>query len=171
MGAGCVVFHAGFYQNRSAEQTFERIRKAVEDLHLTIDREGWRVRLCPEITGKPSQFGSAEELLALMDATGCGITVDFSHWFARRRGRDDYPALLARLPRSFHAHFSGIEYGERGERRHVRTTEAFFRPLAESLVSSGAEATLVCESPKPYADAVMMRKVLARLESERVSVR
>ncbi|MCG6892936.1 MAG: TIM barrel protein [Desulfobacteraceae bacterium] len=166
MGAGCVVFHAGFYQKRSAKQTFERIREAVEDLHRVVDRKGWRVRLCPEITGKRSQFGSAEELLALMDATGCGITVDFSHWFARHGGCDDYPALLCRLPRRFHAHFSGIEYGEKGERRHVRTTETFFRPLAEALIARRAEVTLVSESPEPYADAAMMRRVLARVEKK-----
>jgi deoxyribonuclease-4 len=164
MGAGCVVFHAGFYQKRSAKQTLERIREAVEDLHRVVDRQGWRVRLCPEITGKRSQFGSAEELLALMEATGCGITVDFSHWFARHGGCDDYPALLARLPKRFHAHFSGIEYGKKGERRHVRTTETFFRPLAEALIAHRVEVTLVSESPEPWADAVMMRQVLSRAE-------
>lgn len=72
-----------------------------------------------------------------------------------------YGEILDRLPRRFHAHFSGIEYGPKGDRRHLETTPAFFRPLAGRRLG----ATLVCESPRPYPDAAMMRRVLDGLRA------
>jgi deoxyribonuclease-4 len=166
MGARNVAFHAGFYQKRTAAQTHRQIKRAMIGLQKEIARRGWQVRLCPEITGKPSQFGSLEELLKLKAEIKCGITVDFSHLYARRQGDIDYPRVLAKLPKKFHAHFSGIEYGPKGERRHIRTTPKFFEPLARALIRSKADVTLINESPKPYEDAIMMKKMVSQLQKE-----
>ena len=134
MGARNVVFHAGFYQGRSSEKTFSRIAREMEKLQAFVQKNRWAVVLCPETTGKPSQFGSLDECLRLHRKTGCGFTVDFSHLLARAAGRLDYGDVLDRLPPRFHAHFSGIDYGPKGERRHLKTTPKFFLPLAEALV-------------------------------------
>jgi deoxyribonuclease-4 len=171
MGGRNVVFHAGFYQGHSAGQTFGRIAKAIHELEAAIRRNRWAVALCPETTGKPSQFGSLDEILALARETGCEYTVDFSHLLARMGGDLDYGEVLDRLPQRFHAHFSGIEFGPKGERRHVKTTPTFFRPLAEALISRHLDATLVNESPQPYRDAAMMKRVIRRLLSPSIPVR
>jgi len=157
MGARKVVFHAGFYQKRTPRDTYRMIRRQVLDLQDHIRQENWSVTLCPEITGKPSQFGSPEELLELMQDTGCGITVDFAHLYARNLGVIDYNTLMPDLPRAFHAHFSGIDYGPKGEKKHIRLQPAHFDPLLAALITHGKQATLICESPKPFEDAVMMR--------------
>jgi len=164
MGARNVVFHAGFYQERTAGQTYDLIKKAIGGMQKSIAGNGWQVELCPEITGKPSQFGSLAELLKLKQETGCGITVDFSHLYARQLGKIDYAKILVKLPKQFHAHFSGIEYGDKGERKHIRTTEAFFKPLARALIQHPVDITIICESPKPYEDAIMMKKLIKKLE-------
>ena len=166
MGARNVTFHAGFYQTRTAEQTYDRIKKAMVGLQKQIVRHRWQVKLCPEVTGKPSQFGSLEELLRLKKETGCGITVDFSHLYARHQGDIDYARILKKLPQKFHAHFSGIEYGPKGERKHIRTTEKFFKPLARELVKCNLNITIINESPDPYEDAVMMKKVIRSISKE-----
>jgi len=165
MGARNVTFHAGFYQTRTTGQTYERIKKAMVGLQKQIARRKWQVTLCPEVTGKPSQFGSLEELLRLKKETGCGITVDFSHLYARLQGDIDYAAILKKLPKKFHAHFSGIEYGPKGERKHIRTTQEFFEPLARELVKCNPDITIISESPKPYKDAVMMQRVIQNFSS------
>ena len=159
-----MTFHAGFYQKRTHETTYQLIKKALTNLKKTISRKRWQVTLCPEITGKPSQFGSLEELLRLKKETGCGLTVDFSHLYARHRGDVDYSQILNKLPKKFHAHFSGIEYGDKGERKHIRTTESFFEPLAKELVGRDLDITIINESPSPYEDAVMMKNVLQTLQ-------
>jgi deoxyribonuclease-4 len=163
MGARNVVFHAGFYQGRSAARTFARIAKAIEMLQAVVQKNRWDVTLCPETTGKPAQFGSLDECLQLTRETGCGVTVDFAHLLARTAGSLDYVDVLDRLPRRFHAHFSGIDYGPKGERKHVKATPQVFLPLAEALVGRNTELTLICESPDPYRDAGMMKRVVAKL--------
>jgi len=164
MGARNVAFHAGFYQKRTHEKTYQLIKKALTDLKKTISRKCWQVTLCPEVTGKPSQFGSLEELLRLKKETGCGITVDFSHLYARHRGDLNFGRILNKLPKKFHAHFSGIEYGDKGEKKHIRTTKRFFKPLAKELVGRDLDITIINESPSPYEDAAMMKNVLQTLE-------
>lgn len=164
MGGANVVFHAGFYQQKSASKTYRLIKSAILEMQRFISRKGWKVKLCPEITGKPSQFGSLEELLQLSQETGCGMTVDFAHLYARHQGALDYARLLKMLPQAFHAHFSGIEYGEKGERKHVVTKRSFFLPLAEALVRSNADVTLISESPQPHKDAALMKKVVMQLQ-------
>ena len=162
-GARRVVFHAGFYQQKTAEQTYSLIKKAIVEIQQTISKNKWKVQLCPEITGKPSQFGSLEELLKLMKETGCGICVDFAHLYARQRGDIDYAKVLEKLPKKFHAHFCGIAYTQKGERKHLKTTKKFFEPLAEALIKHKSDVTLINESPKPYKDAAMMKRVLNTL--------
>ena len=164
MGARNVVFHAGFYQNRPAGQTYDLIKKVIAGLQHEVLRNGWKVKLCPEITGKPSQFGSLQELVRLKKEIRCGITVDFSHLYARQQGDIDYARILKKLPKKFHAHFSGIEYGDKGERKHVRTTRKFFEPLARELIRRKVDVTIINESPKPYEDALMMKKLIVKLQ-------
>lgn len=164
LGARCVVFHAGFYQKKTAEQTYDLINKGISEIQKVIKEKKWKVRLCPEITGKPSQFGSIEEIKRLMKDTGCAITVDFSHLYARQQGKIDYAKVLNKLPKKIHAHFSGIEYGEKGERKHVVTQKKFFEPLARELVKRKLDITLINESPQPYKDAAMMKSVLRNLK-------
>ncbi len=159
-GARHVVFHAGFYQKKTAGQAYALIRKAIVEIQETISKNKWKVQLCPEITGKPSQFGSLEELLKLMKETGCGICVDFAHLYARQQGEIDYSRILKKLPKSFHAHFSGIAYGPKGERKHLKTTKKFFEPLAEALIKRNVNVTLINESPQPHKDAAMLKRVL-----------
>ena len=166
MGAQNVTFHAGFYQKRTHEKTYQLIEKALRDLIKTISRKRWQVTLCPEVTGKPSQFGSLEELLRLKKETGCGLTVDFSHLYARHRGDVDYGRILDELPKKFHAHFSGIEYGDKGERKHIKTTEKFFKPLAKELVRRDLDITIINESPEPFEDAAMMKKMIQTFQKK-----
>jgi len=161
MGAQNVVFHAGFYQKKTAEQTYALIKKAVLEIQGRIKKNKWKVHLCPEVTGKPSQFGSVEELLALKKETGCGICVDFAHLYARCQGKVDYSKIFKKLPKKFHAHFSGIAYGPRGERQHLKTTRRFFEPLAEQLIKRNVDVTLINESPQPYKDPAMMKRVVS----------
>jgi deoxyribonuclease-4 len=164
MGAENVVFHAGFYQSKTAKKTYMLIKKEMISLQKQISRKRWNVVLCPEVTGKPSQFGSVAEILKLMKDTGCGITVDFAHLYARNQGDIRYEKVLDQVPKRFHAHFSGIEFGPKGEKKHIKTTQKFFEPLAKSLTQRNLDVTIINESPQPHKDAVMMKRVLHRLQ-------
>ncbi len=73
----------------------------------------------------------------------------------------DCSKIFKKLPKKFHAHFSGIAYGPRGERKHLKTTRRFFEPLAEQLIERNVDVTLINESPQPYKDAAMMKRVVS----------
>ena len=105
-------------------------------------------------------------MLKLKKETGCGICVDFAHLYARYQGDIDYAKILRKLPKKFHAHFSGIDYGPKGEKKHIRTTQKFFEPLARELVKRNPDITIISESPRPYRDALMMKKVLKAISSK-----
>ncbi len=163
--AGEIVFHPGFYLKKPPGETYNAIEKEIKDLQKIIRAKKWDVVLSPEITGKPSQFGSLAELIQLRENTNCGMTVDFVHLKARNNGVMDYPrlmgALKAQMP--FHSHFSGIEYSGKGERKHLLTEEKDIIELLLSLLKYNISTTIINESPAPLEDSVRMKKILKQL--------
>lgn len=154
LGARCVVFHPGFYQKRSPEEVYPIIKRRIKELMDSVP-EG--VVLCPETTGKVSQFGTLKELLRLQEETGCGICVDFAHMLARD-GSVDYASILERLSEPIHSHFSGIEYGQKGEIRHIPTEKEEARKLIEAC--RGYDVTIISEGPDPFGEAAMIRELV-----------
>ncbi len=159
LNAENVVFHAGFYQKKDKEEIYRIIKKELIDLQKTIKYKNWNINLCPETTGKKTQFGSLEELQRLKKEINVDYCVDFSHLLARE-GKIDYPSLLKKLPKKFHSHYSGIEYTEKGERRHLLVDVNDFKKLAAELKKQGNDVTIICESPDPIGDAAKMKKVI-----------
>ena len=160
LGAKPVVFHGGFYQKRTQEETYRLIKNEIKDLLKTIKKNKWKTTIALETTGKKSQFGSLEELLKLKKETGCEICVDFSHLLARD-GKIDYGKTLNRLKKvkHIHAHFSGIEYTDKGERRHIITEEKVIIPFVKELIKKKVDITIINESPDPIGDTLKTKKI------------
>ncbi len=159
LNAKNVVFHAGFYQKKDKEEIYKIIKKKLLELKEVIKSKGWNSKLCPETTGKKTQFGSLEELQRLKKEINVDYCVDFSHLLARE-GKIDYSSLLKKLPKRFHSHYSGIEFTKKGERRHLLVDVKDFKKLAEELKKQNKDATIICESPDPMGDAEKMKKIL-----------
>ncbi|MBW2991759.1 endonuclease IV, partial [Candidatus Woesearchaeota archaeon] len=139
---------------------YSAVKDAVIEMQGIIKKKRWKVKLAPETTGKLSQFGTVDELMKLRKETRCSICFDFSHLYARGQGRIDYDSVFKKLKpiRALHCHFSGIEYGERGERKHKNVEKVHFMPLSKALKKYKKDAVIICESPSPYKDAVKMKK-------------
>ncbi len=162
-----IVFHPGFYLKDSKEKTYESIKSEILKIQEVIKEKDWKVELCPETTGKPSQFGDLDEIINLMKETQCHICVDFSHLKARYNGKIDYELVmdkLKQLKKQIHAHFSGIEYSEKGERRHILTPEKEIKELFGYLKKYNLELTIINESPNPFGDALKMKKILEEIK-------
>jgi deoxyribonuclease-4 len=158
-----IVFHPGFYQKDSKEKTYECIKEQILRIQEEIKEKKWNVNLCPETTGKESQFGDLDEIIKLMKDTGCHICVDFSHLKARYNGKIDYDVIcekLAKLHTPLHCHFSGIEFTAKGERRHLLTEEKDIKELFKYLKKYKLGCTIINESPNPMGDALKMKKLL-----------
>ena len=162
LGAKKVVFHPGFYGKFSKEETYENIKNEIIDLIKEIKKNNWNVELCPETTGKVNVFGSLDETLNLVKDTGCSFCVDFAHLKARNIGKIDFNEVVNKLSKfkNIHCHYSGINYGEKGERNHEPVDLEEWKELVKILKKSKSNFNIVCESPDPFKDAVRMKSVL-----------
>jgi len=160
LGAYAVVFHAGFYGKMEKEETYQNIKRQIEKMQSEIKKKKWKIKLAPETMGKINVFGDASEILRLMKETGCFCCVDFAHLFARYQGKLTYKEIYEKfrhLP-SLHCHFSGIIYGEKGERSHKITPDSELRKLLEVLPKN-KEIVIINESPEPVKDSVKAIKI------------
>jgi len=159
--AYCVVFHPGYYGGMDKEQTYNNIKKEILEMQEEIKKNKWKIKLAPETTGKVNVFGSVEEISRLADETGCFFCLDFAHILAREK-KVDYEEVLSRFKdcKQLHVHFSGIEYGEKGERRHKKTSEKEAKELLNALKKlQNKEIVIINESPDMIKDSVMMAKL------------
>lgn len=178
-GARSFCFHAGFYGKLGAAEANRRVRTELKRITAALRRGKLAIDVRTELTGKPSQVGSLDELLAWSAAVpGVLPCIDFSHQYARAIGQhnryDDFAATLAaieaRLGRaaldSLHVHISGIQFGPKGERRHepLRETKFRWKELLRALKDMRVGGWAVCESPCMEDDALLLQKTYKRLK-------
>ena len=161
LGGGHVVFHPGFYQKRTKEETYKLIKEGIKDLLKTIKEKRWNSILALETTGKHSAFGSLDELLQLAKELKCAVTIDFAHLKARSEGKMGYGEMLDRVKhfKHVHSHFSGIEWTPKGERRHLLTPEKEIRELLSEILKRKMDITIINESPDVIGDSYNMKKI------------
>ena len=153
LGAKRVVFHSGFYGKMDKKETYENIKKEILDLQKTSKEKKYTPKLCPETMGKVNVFGSIEEISQLVKDTGCSCCIDFAHILARDK-KVDYEKVKRLFPQKhWHVHFSGIVYGEKGEKHHIPTGKEEWEVLLKNLPRDKT-VTIVNESPTHVEDAV-----------------
>ncbi|OGJ21705.1 hypothetical protein A3K73_03095 [Candidatus Pacearchaeota archaeon RBG_13_36_9] len=151
LGAYRIVFHPGYYGIMDHEETYQNIKKAILEMQKEIKKNEWKTELAPETTGKVNVFGSTDETLRLVKETGCAFCIDFAHILAREK-KVDYAKILEKFKsfKQLHIHFSGIEYGEKGERRHVKTRDKEIKELLENLKKHAKDKEIVIINESPY---------------------
>ncbi|MCX6798658.1 MAG: TIM barrel protein [Candidatus Diapherotrites archaeon] len=175
-GAQIVTFHLAYFQGQQKEEVLERVSGVIAELAEEIEKSGWKIRLAPETTGKPSQLGSLQETLEMCEKVkGLLPMVDWSHLHARQNGRfkskADFVRAIEEMPEKFihnlHMHASGINFTEKGERNHMNMEEKGntfnFRWLLEALHEKKAGGCIICESPNLEEDALLMQKYWEKL--------
>jgi len=165
LGAGIVVFHAGFYGNKkdgAKEECYENIKKEIIEMQEEIKKNKWKIKIAPETMGKVNVFGSAEEISRLVKDTGCSFCIDFAHILAREK-KVDYEKIKKLFPqKEWHCHFSGIQYSEKGERNHINLKKEQWKELFENLPKD-KEIEIICESPDRLRDCVEGLEVLKKI--------
>src|SRR3989338_4431193 len=132
LGAKTVVFHPGYY-GEDREKSYEVIKKGILEILEIIKKKGWKIQIAPETMGKVNVFGSIEEISKLVKETGCSFCIDFAHILARNK-EVDYNKIIKAFPgKEWHVHFSGIVYGDKGEKHHITTTTGEWKTLLSHL--------------------------------------
>jgi len=170
-GAESVVFHAAFYLGDSPEKAYNTVGKHLRETLTRLKEENNQVCIRPETMGKPSQFGTVEEILNLCaELEGLGICIDFAHWHARTREFNSYREFASILLQvkeklgraaldNMHIHVSGIAYGGKGEIKHLNLEESDFQyaELLEALKDYDVKGIVICESPNLEEDALLLQ--------------
>ncbi|HPT83633.1 MAG TPA: TIM barrel protein [Limnochordia bacterium] len=180
-GATSVTFHAAFYHDDDPEQVYQVVKRHMEEMLEELERSRVKIRLSPETTGGPTQFGTLEELIRLgQELPGVYPCVDFAHLYARSLGEFNSYEHFAGALRSIrdnlgpealqalHIHLSGIEHGPRGEKRHLplAETELNYRAVLQALADFRVQGYLTCESPILEEDALILKGLYAELDQE-----
>lgn len=178
--AKSITFHAAFYLKNSPAETYAAAKKHLEEVLNILRREGNKVMIRPEVTGKPSQFGTLEELLQLSaELEGIAPCIDFSHWHARTGKSNSYQEFVNILDQverklgrqaldDMHIHLSGVAYGKKGEIKHLMLPDSDFqyKELLKALKERKAKGVLISESmPCLEKDALLLQKTYRELPS------
>jgi deoxyribonuclease-4 len=177
LGGRSAVFHAAFRFDDAPERLYETVRDELAAIVEQLKKENLPVILRPETTGKPTQFGSLEELIRLStDLEQVAPCVDFAHLHAlegRNNTYREFSEILGRLGKGLgqaaiddmHIHVSGIQYGQRGEKEHGDFDEADFnyRDFIKALKDHGVGGLVICESEHMEDDALKLQTVYRAL--------
>ncbi len=181
-GATDIIFHPGSYFERPPEEV---LKVAIPRLQACVDelREaGNPVTLRPETMGKSAMLGSLEDTLEMSKAIeGVEPCLDFAHLHARPGDgtvntyeewasyMEMYQTALGKQSlKRLHIHLSGIEYGPKGEKNHLKLEEADLdlEALLRALKDFGAAGRILCESPVMEEDALVMMKAWKEVSGE-----
>jgi len=171
-GAQSAVFHAAFYLGDEPDKAYGVIKDSIGEVLERLEREKVRIKLRPEVMGKPSQFGTVEEIVRLCkELEELAPCMDFAHWHARTGAENSYGEFVAALKQfedglgrdaldDMHIHFSGIHYGQKGERKHLNLLESDLRykELLKALRDCRVEGLVICESPNLEEDALLLQE-------------
>ncbi|MFQ5999226.1 MAG: TIM barrel protein [Candidatus Bathyarchaeia archaeon] len=185
MSAHVVVFHPGFYGKKSPKEALELCVKAMSEVVESMKSlQITKVHLGPETTGKPSQFGSLDEVLTLCEKVELTEpVVDWAHIHARDGGKmktvNDFREALIEIEKrlgtdamkNLHCHYTLVEFTDKGEKRHHIMDEVEygppFEPLATLIAELDLKPVIISESPVLDVDAQKMRDmVLKKLEQK-----
>jgi len=173
-GAFSIVFHSGYYGKDTPGKAYARIKNHIKVIIDSLRNEGVDIWVRPELMGGLAEFGDLEEIISLSEEIeGVLPAIDFAHLHARSLGRyNSYEEIISVLEliekrlgkealKTSHIHMSGIEYGRRGETKHLNLEESDlnYRDILKALKDFGIAGVVISESPNIEEDALLMKKV------------
>ena len=176
MGGNRIIVHTGSCGKISRKEALDLAMDTMKKAIIALDDEGLgNIHICPETMGKVNQLGTLDEVLELCSLDERLIPcIDFGHLNARDLGVfksiNDYEKVfiaikdklgLERL-KTFHSHFSKIEYTSGGEKKHLTFEDTVygpdFEPVMELTYKYGCNAVFICESAGTQAEDAKQMK-------------
>lgn len=174
-GATDIIFHPGSYFEKPPSEVLRiaipRLAGCVQELRA----HGNPVTLRPETMGKSAMLGSLEDTLSMAQAVpGVEPCIDFAHLHARPgdgsiNSQAEFSHILELYGESLgeqalsrlHIHLSGIEYGDKGEKKHLPLKEADLnvKGLFHALADFHCRGRILCESPIMEDDAIYLKEL------------
>lgn len=178
LGGNRLVVHTASCGKMDRLEAIELAKKRLLILKDKLKEAGYEnMLICLETMGKPAQIGDYKEVIDFCKLSPNYVpTFDFGHINALGHGclksADDYRTIIKYLidelgiekAKLLHIHFSKIEYGDKGEIRHLTLEDTKygpeFEPLAIVLKEFNLEPTIISESNGVMAkDALQLKKI------------
>lgn len=172
VGGYSITYHAAFYMGDDKNVVFDRVVKQTKRIIDVVEKEGVNIWIRPETTGKSTQWGDLDEVIALSKEFKQVLPcIDFSHLHARTGGKwntyDDFCKILDKIGSgigqyaldNFHGHLAGIEYTQKGEKNHLELekSDMNYKDLLKALKKFNVKGALVCESPNIEEDCKLLK--------------
>lgn len=183
-GATDIIFHPGSYFGNDPADVLKVAIPRLQGCIKELQKNGDQVTLRPETMGKSAMLGSIEDALAMSAAMDMvQPCIDFAHMHARpgdgsMNTFEEWCKLLetykkelgAKALKTLHIHLSGIEYGPKGEKKHLTLAEADLdlNSLFKALKEFGCAGRILCESPIMEEDALNMKKAWMKVSGEKL---
>ena len=172
LGGYSVTYHAAFYLKEDKDIVFKKLIKRHEKIFDALKKENNNIWIRPETTGKGSQWGDIDEIIELSKIFPNMLPcVDFSHIHARTAGKfntyDEFSSIFEKIGKNlgdvalnnFHAHIAGIEYSDKGEKKHLNLEESDFnyKDLLKAFKNFNIKGVIVSESPNIEEDCKLLK--------------
>ena len=181
-GATDIVFHPGSYFGQPPEAVLPLAIERLQGCQDELRAAGNPVCLRPETMGKSAMLGSLADTLEMSRVIpGIQPCVDFAHLHARPGDGSlntyaEFAAALEQIAevlgeaalRTLHIHLSGIEYGPKGEKEHLKLVDADlnFKELLRALSDHKCGGRILCESPVMEDDALLLKTAWCEISGE-----
>ena len=183
-GAYSVTFHAAYNMQLPPAKVYAKVKKEMKGIVKTLQDEGNKIWIRPETTGKASQWGSFQEIVKLSEEVDQVLPcIDFSHVHARHAGPEQKPSrynnydefceILGYVEKhlgksalnNMHIHVAGIEYGLKGEKKHLilKESDLKYQELMKAFKDFKLKGVVICESPNIEVDARLMQRTYGKL--------
>ena len=182
IGGNQLVVHPASQGKMTREEAIALTKKRLSILKDKIIENGYDdMYVCLETMGKSMQIGTVDEILDFCTIFDKFIpTFDFGHINALTGGSlktyDDYKKIIDKsiqvigLERTkiSHIHFSKIEYGDKGEIKHLTLDDQVygpeFEPLAKVLKDYDLNCVVICESREYMGrDAIRLKSIYEKV--------
>lgn len=176
-----LIFHPASCGKQTREDAVKLMMERFKEVMPIFENElDDGMFLCPETMGKLMQIGTYKEVIDLCTISSKLIpTFDFGHINALTQGSlksaDDYKRIFdycfeklgEERTKNAHIHFSKIQYGSKGEIRHLTFEDDVYGPnfedLAKVLVDYDLSCHVVCESAGTQAeDSLIMKDIYTK---------
>ncbi len=178
LGGYSITYHAAFYLKEDKETVFKKLVERHKKIFEILDenkkngKAGNKIWVRPETTGKETQWGDIDEIIELSKIFPNMLPcVDFSHLHARTAGKyntyDEFANVFEKIGKNlgdvalnnFHAHIAGIDYGDKGEKKHLILEESDFnyKDLLKAFKKFNIKGAIVCESPNIEEDCKLLK--------------
>ena len=183
-GAQSVTFHAAYNMKMDATKVYDNVAERIKKIIEVLDEEDNKIWIRPETTGKSTQWGTFQEIVKMSQEFEQVLPcIDFSHVHARYAGPEgnskryntysEFSEILSYIEKhlgrsalnNMHIHVSGIDYGPKGERKHLvlKESDLKYKELMKVFKDFKLKGYVICESPNIEQDALLMQKEYGKI--------